>query len=63
MDPVVMQAIITRGVQNYYVILENCDAGLFVHSGQAPGQRGQKFQMMTGRSSMIKMGTLVLYLE
>ena len=34
MDPVVMQAVITRGVKNCCAIPEGCDAGLFVHSEQ-----------------------------
>ena len=29
-----MQAIITREMQNFCAIPEDCDAGLFVHSGQ-----------------------------
>ena len=34
MDPMVMQTINTRGMQNCCAIAEDCDAGLVVHSGQ-----------------------------
>ena len=32
-DPMIVQAIITRGAQNCCAIPEDCNAGLFVHSG------------------------------
>ena len=58
MDPVIIQAVITRGAQNCCAIPEYNDSGLFVHSGQVQVER-PRFQTMTGKLSRNRMGTLV----